>query len=347
MDATTLEHDVVLARDGDHAAFTRLVERTANMVCSIALAIVRNVDASEDVAQESYVAAWSGLHQLRNPSSFLPWLRQLTRNTAHLWRRRHAREIPDDELVGAAVDSRATADVTLIAAEEQVMLAAVLDELSDEAREVLVLFYREGCSTKQVATLLGISDDAVRQRLSRSRALLRAELLQRFGIAVTRTAPGAAFVTTLAAMLPAPTAAAAIASGSAAAASTTTIVKGGVAGAFLGWLGVLVGMKLLGQPFDDREAAELRAFRNRMLVVVTAGAAAVALSSVSMMVMAFTIQALYAVIAYAYIVRLPKILARRTHAQQRQWIRATVGGALTAAITGSMLMAVLVMAARS
>ena len=83
----SLESDVLLASNGDEAAFRRLVDESANTVCSIALAIVRNVQASEDVAQEVFLAAWSNLKKLRNPASFLPWLRQVTRNQAHLWRR--------------------------------------------------------------------------------------------------------------------------------------------------------------------------------------------------------------------------------------------------------------------
>lgn len=49
---------------GDEAAFRRLVDRSANTVCSIALAIVRNVEASEDIAQEAFLAAWSSLRTL-------------------------------------------------------------------------------------------------------------------------------------------------------------------------------------------------------------------------------------------------------------------------------------------
>jgi DNA-directed RNA polymerase specialized sigma24 family protein len=85
MDTATLESDVLLAGKGDEAAFRRLVDSSANTVCSIALAIVRNVEASEDIAQEAFLTAWSNLRSLRNPSSFLPWLRQVTRNQAHLW----------------------------------------------------------------------------------------------------------------------------------------------------------------------------------------------------------------------------------------------------------------------
>src|SRR4051795_12660338 len=132
--ATLLETDVRLAMTGDHDAFARLVEQSANVVCSIALAIVRNVQASEDVAQEVFLAVWTSLGKLRNPASFLPWLRQLTRNQANLWIRNHARERSDDDALAAAVDLRPSPPVELLQDEERRVLAAVIAELPEESR---------------------------------------------------------------------------------------------------------------------------------------------------------------------------------------------------------------------
>ena len=85
------EEDVLAAAGGDSQAFGRLVDATAATVCSISLAMVRSVEASEDVAQNVYLAAWQGISRLRNPASFLPWLRQLTRNQARRYLRDGAR----------------------------------------------------------------------------------------------------------------------------------------------------------------------------------------------------------------------------------------------------------------
>src|SRR5688572_13398471 len=74
---------VQAAQRGDQQAFSRLVDANRNLVCTITLAIVRDVQRSEDVAQEVLLAVWRGLPRLRDPSSFLPWLRQLARNRAH------------------------------------------------------------------------------------------------------------------------------------------------------------------------------------------------------------------------------------------------------------------------
>src|SRR2546423_3365538 len=70
-----LTQDVVSAQRGDRPAFGRLVGATRNTICSISLAVVRDVPRSEEVAQDVLVAAWRGLPRLRNPRSFWPWIR--------------------------------------------------------------------------------------------------------------------------------------------------------------------------------------------------------------------------------------------------------------------------------
>ena len=70
------------ARDGDRAAYGRIVAACQNTVTAIALAIVRDVPSSEDIAQDAFLSAWQHLRRLHNADSFLPWLRQITRNLA-------------------------------------------------------------------------------------------------------------------------------------------------------------------------------------------------------------------------------------------------------------------------
>src|SRR5688572_17999768 len=133
------------AQCGDRDAFSRLVDSTRNVVCSITLAIVRDTARSEDVAQEVLLAAWRGLPTLRNPSSFLPWLRQLARNRAHeslrqLARYRGLHGADLSPAVAATVsDPQAAAEDLLGRREDDAVLAEGLAALPDEAREVLTL----------------------------------------------------------------------------------------------------------------------------------------------------------------------------------------------------------------
>ncbi len=127
-----LDVQVRAAARGDQEAFARLVDATRTLVCSIALAILRDVEASRDVAQDVFLSAWRDLGKLRNPASFLPWLRQMTRNRAHHVLRdrvRSRRVISDaeaDNLMAAATDPRPGAGEILLADEEKRLLAEAL-----------------------------------------------------------------------------------------------------------------------------------------------------------------------------------------------------------------------------
>ena len=197
--ALSLASHVPAAARGDRDAFAALVNGTRSVVSSIALAIVQDAELSRDVAQDVFLAAWRDLGQLRDPNSFLPWLRQLTRHRAyHVLRteRRRSKRLADhdvDRLMEQAIDPQPDAGDRMLADEERELLAAVLDALPDEAREVVTLYYREGRSTAHVATLLGLSEASVRQRLSRARSAMRADLLDRYGVAAVKSAPDARF----------------------------------------------------------------------------------------------------------------------------------------------------------
>lgn len=191
---------VAAAAQGDVRAFAQLVEETRGIVCAITLAVTRDVPASEDVAQEVYLHAWRGLPRLRHAASFLPWLRELARNRARMavrgaLRRRRREDGPVDEAVLArAADPAPDALDAVLDAEARALLVEALAAVPDGAREVLVLYYREGRSVRQVAELLGLTEAAVKQRLARARRVLRAEYLARAGDVLGRSAPGAAFV---------------------------------------------------------------------------------------------------------------------------------------------------------
>lgn len=197
--ALALAPVVSAAIDGDRTAFDALVRETSGVVCAIALAVTRDVQASEDIAQEVYLDAWKGIGKLRNHTSFLPWLRQLTRNKSKQFirgavrRRRYLTNDGSDTLLEAATDPRPDALEGIVAAEDRVRLREALDGLPVSAREVLVLYYREGQSVRQTAELLGIGEDAVKQRLSRARVRVRSLLHDDAASALARTAPGLAF----------------------------------------------------------------------------------------------------------------------------------------------------------
>jgi RNA polymerase sigma factor (sigma-70 family) len=281
-----IEADVLAAQQGDQQAFTRLVEASCSLVTSIALAIVRDVDMSRDIAQDVFLSAWRDMRKLRAPASFLPWIRQMTRNRAHhILRgqrrgRRRLAESDTDNLVASVVDTRPDAHQRLVSFETRRLVAEALAALPDDAREVVALYYREGRSTAQVADLLDLSEAAVRQRLARARARLRDALLERLGEELASSAPGAAFVAGIAALLTvgAPTASAAASLGASSAkagllAKLVPLVLGAGAGAAGGIAGVVVGLRQYRrQARDDDERRGLARVQLAAIAVVVVAA---------------------------------------------------------------------------
>ncbi len=269
-----LEPDVLAAAAGDTQAFARLVDRTRSTVCSISLAIVRDIHASEDVAQDVYLAAWSGMKKLRNPKSFLPWIRQTTRNRAKTWLRDRGRQrLSDrdaDSLLVRVADSRHRLDEGLMEDEKLQALVASIDDLPSQSREVVTLFYREGRSVRQVADLLELREAAVKKRLSRARQVLRSNVMERLGEALAQSGPKAAFTATVLGVLTTgatPAAAATSAAAVSGAGGAKTAIKlgawvgGAGLGAVAGLFALLFGMRYAFRDArDSRETAQLTVY---------------------------------------------------------------------------------------
>lgn len=244
---TLIERDLPAAQRGDTVAYGRLVAATQRMVASVALAITRDLQASEDIAQETFLTAWQRRGQLGNPQSFLPWLRQVARNRAidHVRARRY-RETPVDpleHLADIAAEPSPGPALSHERAEQARLLAEALDEIPEASRDVLLLYYREGERSADVAALLGISDAAVRKRLQRGREALREKLLKTLSALAVESAPGVAFTVAVGAALAGPgTASAAVSTGAAAkAGGWSAKAAWGVLGALAASITLVVG----------------------------------------------------------------------------------------------------------
>jgi RNA polymerase sigma factor (sigma-70 family) len=340
--ALATDLDVLAAAAGDRDAYTRLVSAHRNLVCSIALAIIGDVGSSEDIAQGVFLAVWRSLNQLRNPASFLPWLRQLTRNQAHehlrtdLRRRRRVTAV-DDVQLAEAIDPAPDAAVRLVTAEEQAYLDGALDQLPTATREIVTLYYREGRSVDQVSALLGMRADAVKKRLERARTALRGEVLDHYAELAKRTAPGAAFVAAVTSVLvvSAPADAAAVGAAKAAHAAKAVgawkaiavALPGAALGLGLGVAGVVFGTLIgLQKARDAEERRALVRLGGASMANVLLFLAGIVLSA------AFVSPALlltsYAVAMvgffYLYRVRLFRIVERRWCAEELEDPRSAV-----------------------
>lgn len=321
----TLEPDVTLAAEGDRLAFGRLVDATRTTVCSIALSVVQTVEASEDVAQDVYLHAWESLPKLRNASSFLPWLRQLARNRAHNYVRQERpwkRTDLDESLVAHLADTGPGPDARLLVDADRRWIRDALDELSAETREIVILFYREEQSVRQVARLLDMSEVAVKKRLERARRSMRELLERELAERLEGTKPNAAFSFAVLALLPplAPVTGAATKglAGYVGASKAVGIFGAAVTGLALVVGGVLMGYYHLAKDaVDDRERREIWTLAGFGAVTLSAVvvAASVAGDGASTITRVFLHLVVIGLLALQQWVLLPRVMARRLAAE--------------------------------
>lgn len=319
------ERLVPAAAHGDAEAYGELVTGTSPLVSSIALAIVRDLELSRDVAQDVFLSVWRDLKTLRNPASFLPWVRQVTRNRAKAALRTRSRwwklGLPGtlDELLPVAMDPSPTAAERMIVDEESRALADALSALPEETREVLTLFYREDQSVAQVSALLGLSEPAVRKRLSRARELLRTELREQIGETLCRTKPDAGFTAVVIAALPA-------VSLPGAAAATALKFLAPWSGSMLGSAGAIFGIVLGSRKWlrDAQDEQERRGLRRlmwfgiaAMLFLGPALPVAVTITHSTWIAIPWFL-ALIATLAIMEHVARPRIVRRRMQAEMRR-----------------------------
>jgi RNA polymerase sigma factor (sigma-70 family) len=239
------DSDLVIASlSGNRDAFGQIVSRYQSLICSLAYSATGSLGASEDLAQETFITAWRHLRHLRERHKLKAWLCGIARNRINNTLRREGREpLRAAESLEAVPESACSEPLPpdqTISREEEAILWRSLERIPEIYREPLVLFYREHKSIETVAADLDLTEDAVKQRLSRGRKLLQEQVLAFVEGALARTNPGRAFTLGVLAALP-------LAMTSTAKAATLAVAaKGGVkAVGATGLLGVLLSPLLV------------------------------------------------------------------------------------------------------
>ncbi len=267
---------------GDPDAFGRLVSQYQSLVCAVTYSLCGDVGRSEELAQETFLTAWKQLGKLEEPSKFKAWLCGIARNRCRNAFRSSLRDAsskagPIDRAM-AIPSAEREPDAEAMNEDESAIVWNALAALPETYREPLVLYYREEQSIRRVAESLELSEDAVKQRLSRGRGMLRARVAALVEGTLTRSKPGPAFTIAVLASLPAvlpPSAAAAVAVNAVATKGSGTAAGGSILSwAFLGpllglaggWLGVRASLNAT-KTSDERRAVKRMVWQMVLLVL--------------------------------------------------------------------------------
>jgi RNA polymerase sigma-70 factor (ECF subfamily) len=187
-------------REGDRVEFSRLVEAYSPNIYRLALKIIGNKQDAEDILQETFFKAYKYLKNFDGRSKVSTWLYRIATNEAlMLIRRRKLDTISIDEPWESAdedqeplqiVDWRCLPESELMSSEVREQLDEAVDSLTHSLRVVFILRDIEKLTTAETAEVLGLTETAVKTRLSRARLRLRQELTKYLGERMERQLHG-------------------------------------------------------------------------------------------------------------------------------------------------------------
>lgn len=179
---------------GEITLFEIIMRRYNRRLYRAARAILGDDGEAEDVVQDAYVRAFTHLNQFVGQAKFSTWLTKIAVHEALARVRRRNRFVeidstPESEGDSMSIPTSKTRDPEqqALARELNAVLEAAVDALPEIYRSVFMLRDVEEMNTAETAECLDISEDAVKTRLHRARALLREELYARIGIATAES----------------------------------------------------------------------------------------------------------------------------------------------------------------
>jgi RNA polymerase sigma-70 factor (ECF subfamily) len=171
------------AKQGNRPAFEELVRRTARLVFSRCYLEAGDVHQAEDLTQETFLVAWRSIRQVSDSGKLRPWLISIAHSTAIDAARRSGRKKrsaggtrADDREMLRLADGKPTPPETIEQKEQRERALAVLRDLPDEYRQVLMLRYLGGADYETISRQLALSNGSLRGLLHRGLALLRSRM---------------------------------------------------------------------------------------------------------------------------------------------------------------------------
>jgi RNA polymerase sigma-70 factor, ECF subfamily len=176
---------------GDPTEFSRLVDTYSSKIYRLAIKMLNQQQDAEDVLQETFLKAYRGIKSFDGRSKISTWLFRIATNEAlMIIRKKHPDTVSIDEPVETEdgeqeplqiIDWCCLPEEELLSEETKKKLDAAVQKLPERLKVVFILRDINDLSTHETAEVLGLSDTAVKTRLSRARMRLREELSLYFG----------------------------------------------------------------------------------------------------------------------------------------------------------------------
>ena len=158
---------VLAARGGGQEAFTQLYQAVAPALYRTAMYTLGNSHDAEDVVSETFIEAYKGLSNLRDPEAFMPWIYKIlsarcNRKIKDYVRARNESDI--DEMLELPGEQSEFAEGVLTRTD----LSHALQQLGDEERQIVLLSVVEGYTAREIAVIMQSPQGTISSKLFRA-----------------------------------------------------------------------------------------------------------------------------------------------------------------------------------
>lgn len=191
----TDEEVVTRVLTGETELYEILMRRYNQRLYRVVISILRNADETQDVMQEAYVRAYQHLSQFEGRAAFSTWLTRIAVHEALARHKKRGRnqqfssDLNEGEISVSPGSPALDPEQTVSKAELNRMLEEAVLGLPEQYRTVLMLRDVEEMSTAETAAALGLSEENVKVRLHRGRAMVRRDLFARVGAGAKEAFP--------------------------------------------------------------------------------------------------------------------------------------------------------------
>ncbi len=156
------------AKNGDGNAFSKLIKVYEKDLYRVSKAMVKNDDDALDCIQDTILRAYENMEKLEKEQYFKTWLIKILINRCNSLMSKRKKVISYSEVFTEGKEDNIT---------EKIEVKSAIEKLEDELKVLVMLYYFEDMSIKDIGESLKIPEGTVKSRLSRARTYLK-ELLE-------------------------------------------------------------------------------------------------------------------------------------------------------------------------
>jgi len=163
-------------KNGEDLAFEALIDNYGDKLLRLCYLIIKDLSEAEDVVQEVFIQSYKSVKGFKENSSIYTWLYKIALNKCRTKLKKEKDHSPFDENIEIEYDD--DVEYEALCNIERTRIKDIVFSLAAPYREVIILFYYEELSLKEICTILDENENTVKSKLHRGRNKIKQKLIE-------------------------------------------------------------------------------------------------------------------------------------------------------------------------